>query len=61
MAHVAKFIPTQSIVRRAMLAVQDSMPYRLAGVYFLHAPPFITNIINTIYPLLKKKLTQKVR
>ncbi|XP_071570703.1 alpha-tocopherol transfer protein-like [Temnothorax nylanderi] len=59
MAHIAKFIPTQSIVRRAMLAIQGSMPYRLAGVYFLHAPSFISNSINIFYPLLKEKLTQK--
>lgn len=60
MAHFAKFIPTQSIVRRAMLAVQDSMPYRLSCVYILHAQSFITNIINIFYPLLKEKLIKKV-
>ncbi|XP_072760133.1 alpha-tocopherol transfer protein-like [Anoplolepis gracilipes] len=58
-AHFAKFIPTQSIVRRAMLAVQDSMPFRLFSVHFLNAPSFITNIVNVLYPLLKEKLIQK--
>ncbi|XP_018400044.1 PREDICTED: alpha-tocopherol transfer protein-like [Cyphomyrmex costatus] len=59
MAHFAKFTPTQSIVRRAMLAVQDSMPFRLSRIYFLHAPSFVTSLINVFYPLLKEKLTQK--
>ncbi|KAL6262827.1 hypothetical protein P5V15_005617 [Pogonomyrmex californicus] len=59
MAHFAKFSPTQSIVRRAMSAVQDSMPFRLFSVHFLHAPSFITNIINIFYPFLKEKLIQK--
>ncbi|XP_025271064.1 alpha-tocopherol transfer protein-like isoform X2 [Camponotus floridanus] len=58
-AHFAKFIPTQSIVRRAMLAVQDSMPFRLFSVHFLNAPSFITNIVNIFYPLLKEKLIKK--
>ncbi|XP_029164450.1 alpha-tocopherol transfer protein-like [Nylanderia fulva] len=58
-AHLAKFIPTQSIVRRAMLAVQDSMPFRLFSVHYLNAPSLITNIINIFYPLLKEKLVQK--
>ncbi|KYQ46219.1 Alpha-tocopherol transfer protein-like protein [Trachymyrmex zeteki] len=59
MAHFTKFIPTQSIVKRAMLAVQDSMPFRLSCIHFLHAPSFITGVINIFYPLLKEKLTQK--
>ncbi|XP_011165153.1 alpha-tocopherol transfer protein-like [Solenopsis invicta] len=59
MAHFAKFVPTQTIVRKAMLAIQDSMPFRLASVYFLNAPSFVTNIINLFYPLLKEKLVQK--
>ncbi|KYN39545.1 Alpha-tocopherol transfer protein-like protein [Trachymyrmex septentrionalis] len=59
MAHFAKIAPTQSIVRRAMLAIQDSMPFRLFSVHYLHAPSFITSLINVFYPLLKKKLTQK--
>jgi len=61
MAHIAKFIPTQSIVRRAMLAVQDSMPFRLYCIHFLHASTFINNLINIFYPFLKEKLIQKVR
>ncbi|KAL0129671.1 hypothetical protein PUN28_001737 [Cardiocondyla obscurior] len=59
MAHYAKVTPTHSIIRQAMLAVQDSMPFRLAGVYFVHVPTFITNLINVFYPFLKEKLTQK--
>lgn len=43
-----------------MLAVQDSMPFRLSSVHFLNAPSFITNIVNILYPLLKEKLIQKV-
>ncbi|EZA55687.1 hypothetical protein DMN91_001755 [Ooceraea biroi] len=58
-AHFAKFSPTHSIVRRAMLAVQDSMPFRLFSVHYLHAPSFITNIINVFYPFLKEKLIEK--
>ncbi|XP_012534312.1 alpha-tocopherol transfer protein-like [Monomorium pharaonis] len=59
MAHFTKFIPTQSIVRRAMLAVQDSMPGRLASIYFFNAPPFVTNLINMFCPFLKEKLIKK--
>jgi len=61
MTHLAKFIPTQSIVRRAMLAVQDSMPFRMHRTHFLHASTFINNLINIFYPFLKEKLIQKVR
>jgi len=43
-----------------MLAVQDSMPFRLFSVHFLNAPSFITNIVNVLYPLLKEKLIKKV-
>ncbi|XP_063972270.1 alpha-tocopherol transfer protein-like [Diachasmimorpha longicaudata] len=60
-AHFAKCSPTQSIVRKAMLAAQDSMPLRLHRVYYLHAPAFIGNILNIFYPLLKEKLIQKFR
>lgn len=58
--HFAKCSPTQSNVRRAMLAVQDSMPFRLFSVHFLHAPSSITSILNIFYPLLKEKLIHKV-
>ncbi|XP_011871185.1 PREDICTED: alpha-tocopherol transfer protein-like [Vollenhovia emeryi] len=61
MAHFAKCVPTQSIVRRAMLAVLDSMPLRLSNIYFLNAPSFMVNVINIFYPLLKKKLINKFR
>ncbi|XP_032691499.1 alpha-tocopherol transfer protein-like isoform X2 [Odontomachus brunneus] len=57
--HFAKCSPTQSNVRRAMLAVQDSMPFRLFSVHFLHAPSSITSILNIFYPLLKEKLIHK--
>lgn len=60
MAHFTKCSPTHSIVRRAMLAVQDSMPFRLFSVHYLRAPSFISNIISVMYPLLKKKLIEKV-
>ncbi|KYM82716.1 Alpha-tocopherol transfer protein-like protein [Atta colombica] len=59
MAHFTKFTPTQSIVRRAILAVQDSVPFRLSSIHFLHASSFVTSLINVFYPLLKEKLTQK--
>ncbi|XP_034949865.1 retinol-binding protein pinta-like [Chelonus insularis] len=57
--HFAKCTPTHTIVRKAMLAVQDSMPLRLYQVHFLNAPKFINNIINIFYPLLKPKLISK--
>lgn len=60
-AHFAKLSPTQAIVRKAMLAAQDSMPLRLHRVYFLNAPSFINNVLTIFYPLLKPKLTQKFR
>ncbi|XP_076165589.1 alpha-tocopherol transfer protein-like [Ptiloglossa arizonensis] len=59
--HFTKCSPTQSIVRKSMLAVQDSMPLRLHRIHFLHAPPFIEGILNIFYPLLKDKLVQKFR
>ncbi|XP_043467223.1 alpha-tocopherol transfer protein-like isoform X1 [Leptopilina heterotoma] len=59
--HFAKCSPTQSIVRRAMLAIQDSMPFRLHRVHYLHAPTFIESVLNIFYPLLKEKLIQKFR
>lgn len=60
MVHFTKCSPTQSIVRKAMLAMQDSMPLRLHRVHFLHAPAFIESILNIFYPLLKVRLVQKV-
>ncbi|XP_043267889.1 alpha-tocopherol transfer protein-like [Venturia canescens] len=60
-AHFAKCSPTQSFVRRAMLATQDSMPMRLYRVHYIHVPPFINNVLNVFYPLLKEKLIQKFR
>ncbi|XP_033359631.1 alpha-tocopherol transfer protein-like [Bombus vosnesenskii] len=59
MIHFTKCSPTQSIVRKSMLAVQDSMPLRLHRVHFLHAPAFIESILNIFYPLLKDRLVQK--
>ncbi|XP_003696023.1 alpha-tocopherol transfer protein-like [Apis florea] len=61
MVHFTKCSPTQSIVRKAMLAMQDSMPLRLHRVHFLHAPAFIESILNIFYPLLKVRLVQKFR
>lgn len=58
-AHFAKFSPTHAIVRRAMLAVQDSMPFRLSSVHYLHAPSFAVNIMNVFYTVLKEKLINK--
>jgi len=43
-----------------MLAVQDSMPFRLFNVHFLNAPSFITNVMSIFYPFLKEKLIEKV-
>ncbi|KAK2583869.1 hypothetical protein KPH14_001143 [Odynerus spinipes] len=60
-AHFAKCSPTQTIIRRAMLAIQDSMPMRLHRVHFLHAPSVINNILNIFFPLLKEKLVNKFR
>ncbi|KAI4493797.1 hypothetical protein M0804_001973 [Polistes exclamans] len=59
--HIAKCSPTQTIVRRGMLAIQDSMPMRLYMIHFLHAPNFIVNVLNLFYPLLKTKLVEKFR
>ncbi|KZC05924.1 PREDICTED: alpha-tocopherol transfer protein-like [Dufourea novaeangliae] len=59
--HFTKCSPTQSIIRKSMLAVQDSMPLRLHRVHFLHAPAFIESVLNIFYPLLKEKLVQKFR
>lgn len=59
--HFTKSSPTQNIVRKSMLAVQDSMPFRLQMVHFLHAPAFIESILNIFYPLLKDRLVQKFR
>ncbi|CAL7938017.1 unnamed protein product [Xylocopa violacea] len=61
LVHFTKCSPTQSIVRKSMLAVQDSMPLRLHRVHFLHAPAFIESILNIFYPLLKDRLIQKFR
>ncbi|KAI4504154.1 hypothetical protein M0802_000625 [Mischocyttarus mexicanus] len=58
-AHVAKFSPTSTMIRRAMLAILDSMPMRLYMLHFLQAPHLLTNIINLFYPLLKAKLVEK--
>lgn len=58
--HFTRCSPTQSILRKSMLAVQDSMPLRLHRVHFLHAPAVIESILNIFYPLLKAKLVQKV-
>ncbi|XP_057340518.1 retinol-binding protein pinta-like [Microplitis mediator] len=60
-AHFAKCSPTQALVRKAMLAAQDSMPLRLHKVYFINAPSFINNVLNIFYPLLKPKLVEKFR
>ncbi|XP_066581713.1 alpha-tocopherol transfer protein-like [Prorops nasuta] len=60
-AHFAKCSPTQTLVRKAMLAVQDSMPLRLTRVHYLNAPAFIGSVLNIFYPLLKEKLIQKFR
>lgn len=60
-AHFAKCSPTQAIVRKAMLAAQDSMPFRLHRVYYLNAPAFINKVLNIFYPLLKDKLIDKFR
>ncbi|XP_033341615.1 alpha-tocopherol transfer protein-like [Megalopta genalis] len=59
--HFSKCSPTQSIIRKSMLAVQDSMPFRLHRVHFLHAPAFVESVLNIFYPLLKEKLVQKFR
>lgn len=59
--HFTKVSPTLTVVRRALLAMQDCMPFRLHSVHFLHTPSFITTFINLFFPLLKPKLTQKVR
>lgn len=59
--HFTKCSPTQSIIRKSMLAVQDSMPLRLHRVHFLHAPAFVESVLNIFYPLLKAKLVQKFR
>ncbi|XP_076758667.1 alpha-tocopherol transfer protein-like [Xylocopa sonorina] len=61
LVHFTKCSPTQNIVRKSMLAVQDSMPLRLHRVHFLHAPAFIESILNIFYPLLKDRLIQKFR
>ncbi|XP_078033163.1 alpha-tocopherol transfer protein-like [Augochlora pura] len=60
-AHFSKCSPTQNIIRKSMLAVQDSMPFRLHQVHFLHAPTFVESVLNIFYPLLKVKLVQKFR
>ncbi|XP_054001331.1 alpha-tocopherol transfer protein-like [Hylaeus anthracinus] len=59
--HFTKCSPTQSVVRKSMMTVQDSMPLRLHRVHFLHAPAFIESILNIFYPLLKDKLVEKFR
>ncbi|XP_076295104.1 alpha-tocopherol transfer protein-like [Lasioglossum baleicum] len=61
LVHFSKCSPTQSIIRKSMLAVQDSMPLRLHRVHFLHAPVFVENVLHIFYPLLKEKLVQKFR
>nr|XP_012222946.1 PREDICTED: alpha-tocopherol transfer protein-like isoform X1 [Linepithema humile] len=58
-AHLAKVSPTLSIVRRASMAMQDSMPFRLFSIHCLHAPTFITNIL-ILFSFLKEKLINKV-
>ncbi|KAG7190770.1 hypothetical protein KM043_006841 [Ampulex compressa] len=60
-AHVAKCSPTQTIVRKAMLAMQDSMPLRLQRIQIINAPTFVKNILNVFYPFLKPKLVDKFR
>ncbi|XP_031842533.2 alpha-tocopherol transfer protein-like [Nomia melanderi] len=61
LVHLSKFSPTQSIVRKAMLAVQDSMPLRLHRLHFLHAPAFVESVLNVFYSMLKEKLIEKFR
>ncbi|XP_014219813.1 alpha-tocopherol transfer protein-like [Copidosoma floridanum] len=58
-AHFAKCVPAQPSVKKAMLAIQNAMPFRLHSVHYLHSPSFVSNVINLFYPLLKKKLTEK--
>ncbi|XP_011505041.1 PREDICTED: alpha-tocopherol transfer protein-like [Ceratosolen solmsi marchali] len=59
--HFTKCSPTRSIVRKAMLATQNSMPFRLHRIHYLNAPSFISNVLNIFYPLLKEKLIEKFR
>ncbi|KAJ8684186.1 hypothetical protein QAD02_019978 [Eretmocerus hayati] len=59
--HFAKCSPTQSIAKKAMLATQNSMPFRLQRIYYLNAPSFIGSVINIFYPLLKERLVEKFR
>ncbi|XP_001604771.1 alpha-tocopherol transfer protein-like [Nasonia vitripennis] len=59
--HFAKCVPTQTIVKKAMLATQNSMPFRLHRIYYLNAPTFIGSVLNIFYPLLKEKLIEKFR
>ncbi|XP_058802501.1 alpha-tocopherol transfer protein-like isoform X2 [Phymastichus coffea] len=59
--HFAKCVPAQTIVKKAMLATQNSMPFRLHRIHYLNAPSFIGSIMNVFYPLLKEKLISKFR
>ncbi|XP_015520341.1 alpha-tocopherol transfer protein-like [Neodiprion virginianus] len=59
--HISRCVPTQTVMRRGMVATQNSMPFRLARIHFLHTPSFIGNVLAMIYPLLKEKLVDKFR
>lgn len=59
MAHFAKVTPTLSIVRKAMLSIQDAFPMRLTQIHFVNVPHFIEKVLALFTPLLKEKLVKK--
>ncbi|XP_023706066.1 alpha-tocopherol transfer protein isoform X3 [Cryptotermes secundus] len=60
MGHYTKVSPTQALVRKGLLCIQDAFPLRLAQVHLLNAPVFISNIMNLFRPFLKEKFFSKV-
>jgi hypothetical protein len=61
MGHYTKVAPTQALVRKALLCIQDAFPLRLAQVHLLNVPPFIGNVLNLFRPFVKEKFYNKVR
>lgn len=59
MGHFAKMSPTLTIVRKALLCIQDAFPMRMAQLHLLNSPVFVSNVLNLFRPFLKEKLMQK--
>ncbi|GFT54839.1 clavesin-2 [Nephila pilipes] len=49
-----------SFVSLVARCIQDSMPYRIIGIHFVHEPSYFGAAYNVIKPLLSKKLRNRM-